>query len=154
MEDRALLSSRHSIFWYSPSTWSLFVYYLFKEQRNRLSTPRQWGNVLSSHFHKAAEGSLPPVKSYQIPKFEESPSMSSEAVSLFCNSPSWGRINFIIPSWHILHSGSIFNSQQLNFPCFYMMKLNSNHMGIKICIPTRALFDFRKKFYFTLKYDL
>lgn len=42
------------------------------------------------------------------PKFEERPpphpSMSSEAASLFRKSPSWCKVNIIIPILHILHS--------------------------------------------------
>lgn len=77
--------------------------------------------------------------------------MSSEAVSLFCKSPSWGRVNIISPSLHILHSGSIFNSQQLNFPNFYMLKPNSNHMGIKNMHTHQSIVRFQEKNLFNLK---
>jgi hypothetical protein len=138
------------------STW-LFVYLkdifgivCLGGQRTSLSTARYWGKPLPSYFHKAPKV-FPLQRVIQSQVWRPSYPMSSEAMSLFCKSPSWGRINIIIPILHTLHSRSIFNSQKLNFPDFYMTKLNSNHMAIKNIHTHWGIVRFQKEILFHIK---
>lgn len=106
VEDGALHSSCHSLLWYVPGAWSFLVYYLFEGRKKQALYSLGGGQGEGVSIFVKLQRPFPhPELSH--PKLEEPPTTSSEVVSLFYKSPSWGGVNIITPILHIFHSRSI-----------------------------------------------